>query len=355
METTTIEEPCDPERVAARAGLIRRGDDRPGIRRRRAGRGFTYVDRSGRRISDATRTWVESLAIPPAWTDVWVSPERDSHLLASGIDAAGRKQYRYHPAWIDAANAAKFERLAGFPRPLAKLRASVADALRTCNDDDWVCAAIVRLIDQTLIRPGSFRNFHQRGTVGAVSLHADHITVSRRRIQLSFVGKSDVPIDVVCQDPLLARRLTELVEHAGGDGPLFADDVGRIIDAAELNAYIQRHAGDRFTAKDLRTWGATTFAAEQLVVCAPGDGSDAEADIRSAIAAAAERLGNTVAVCRSAYVAPALLEAHRAGTLSVVWRRSRRAQWLSRAERTVARVLADGSAPSPSVVAGTRD
>lgn len=356
MANSNFDDPCDDaayaapwdaELVAARAGLVRRGDDRPGIRRRRAGAGFSYVDPAGPRVQGEQRAWIESLAIPPAWSDVWISPEPDSHLLASGVDDAGRKQYRYHQRWIDAANAVKFERLAGFPQPLAKLRAEVTRSLRDGRDDDWVCAAVVRLIDRTLIRPGSFRHFRERGTVGAVTLQPAHVTLSRRRVQLSFAGKSHVEVDVVCEDPLLARRMTDLVDAAEGQDALFVDGEGRAIDADRVNAYIRRHAGDGFTAKDLRTWGATSYAAEQLATRDPVH--DGEAAVRDAIAAAADRLGNTVAVCRSSYVAPAVLDAFRSGALRDAWRGSRRARWLSRAERTVHRVLASHGARDGAV------
>jgi DNA topoisomerase I len=339
--TTTDDDPCDSEAVAARAGLVHRNDDRPGMRRRRAGKGFTYLDERGRRVTGERRSWIESLAIPPAWTDVWVSPERDSHLLASGVDDAGRKQYRYHPAWIEAANAAKFERLAGFAVPLSQLRDEVSRMLERPLDEDWVCAAVVRLIDDTLIRPGSFRYFRERGTVGALTLQPDHIAVSGRRLHLQFGGKSDVEVDVVCDDALLARRMSELLDDVRADRPVFVDGSGRAIEGSRLNGFIQQHAGAQFTAKDLRTWGATCVVAEQLLA-ADGPEHDADRVVRAALEAAAARLGNTVAVCRSAYVAPVVIDSFVSGELQEAWRRSRRARWLSRSEQTVRRVLADG-------------
>ena len=339
IDSSPLDELRDPEAVAARAGVVRRGDDRPGIRRRRAGTGFTYLDARGRRITGERRDWIESLAIPPAWTDVWISPERDSHLLASGVDAAGRKQYRYHPAWTEAANAAKFERLADFPRPLSRLRAEVSRMLERPDGDEWVCAAVVRLIDDTLIRPGSFRYFEERGTVGALTLQSDHISVSGRQLRLRFGGKSAVEIDVVCKDPLLARRMSQLLDEVDGDQPVFVDGSGRAIEGARLNAFIQDTAGAPYTAKDLRTWGATCVAAEQLLT-APDADEDSDGVVRRALEAAAERLGNTVAVCRSAYVAPAVVDSFHSGDLRDAWRRSRPATWLSRSEQTVRRILA---------------
>ena len=318
---------------------MHRSDDRPGIRRRRAGRGFTYLDPRGRRLTGTERRRIEAIAIPPAWNDVWISPESDSHLLASGVDDDGRKQYRYHPDWIDAANVAKFERLADFARPLSALRSHVDVVLRR-GSDDWICAAAVRLIDDTLIRPGSFRHFRERGTVGAVTLHRNHVVTTRRRIHLQFEGKQNVEHQLAVDDPLLARRISELLDRADGDGPLWVDESGIVIDAPRLNRYIAEHSAPSYTAKDLRTWGATCWVAGQLL--AEHDGSlDDETRIRDAIASAAERLGNTVEVCRSAYVAPAVLEGHRSGALLDAWRRSRAARWLSRCEQTVGRVLGD--------------
>lgn len=331
--------PPDPRTLAKRAGLVHRGDDRPGIRRRRAGSGFTYTDRSGRRLVGKERLRVEQLAVPPAWTDVWISPEPNSHLLACGVDADGRKQYLYHPKWAETANSAKFERLADFAGPLSALRSHVEQTLRSAGDD-WACAAVVRLIDNALIRPGSFRRYRECGTVGAVTLHGCHVETSRRRVRLHFEGKHDIEHDLEVNDPLLARRISELLDRADDDQPLFVDTAGTAIDAPRVNRFIAAHAGPTFTAKDLRTWGATCLVAAQLAA-APGVGADPEALIRDAIGSAADRLGNTVAVCRSSYVAPAVVDGYRTGALREAWHRSRRATWLSRCEQAVRRILAE--------------
>ena len=350
IETPSTGRSADDARaVAERAGLIHRLDDRPGIRRRRVGRGFTYLDHHGRRLEGEARRQVEGLAVPPAWVDVWISPEPDSHLLASGVDDEGRKQYLYHPDWIATANAVKFERLADFAGPLSALRSHVERTLRNAGrngEDDWICAAVVRLIDHSLIRPGSFRRLRDRGTVGAVTLHSGHVETTGRRVRLRFVGKGDVEHDLEVDDPLLARRISALLDRTDGDGPLFVDEAGATVDAPIVNRFIAEHAGPSYTAKDLRTWGATSLVADVLARARPGSvqdtyDADHESRIRRAIESASERLGNTAAVCRSSYVAPAIVEAYRTGALDDAWRRSRRATWLSRSEQTVRRVLTD--------------
>src|SRR5262245_60786883 len=148
----------DGERIARDAGLMYLPDDRPGIRRRRRGGGFSYVEPRGKKVSAGERERIAALAIPPAWTDVWIAPEPDAHLVATGVDARGRKQYLYHPAWREAADVAKFDRLASFGPGLVRLRRAVADDLRSL-EPGWVCAALVRLIDDALIRPGDRRYF----------------------------------------------------------------------------------------------------------------------------------------------------------------------------------------------------
>lgn len=318
------------------AGLRYLPDDRPGTARRRRGRGFTYVDRRGRVVGGAERSRIQALAIPPAWTTVWIAEEPDAHLLATGYDDRGRKQYLYHPVWREASDLAKFERLASVGSALTRLRREVDHELRS-GGVDWRTAAVVRLIDDSLIRPGSRRRLDENGSVGAVTLGTGDVDVNGTRIALHFEGKSAVEQQTEVRDALLARRLSTLLDESA-DGMLFVDADDRPITAGQVNEYIAVHSGSVMSAKDLRTWGATCAAADLLV---RAEGDDTDSHVRLAIEHAADRLGNTVAVCRSAYIAPRILTAFETGELREEWRRSRRAKWLSRVEQTVRRVVRD--------------
>jgi DNA topoisomerase I len=351
MEDETADVAVEPngehEQIAAAVGLAYLPADRPGLQRRRCGSGFTYLDARGRRVPTAERRRIRELAIPPAWRDVWIAPEPDAHLVATGIDDRGRKQYLYHPAWREAADTAKFERLASFGLPLGRLRRQVAQDL-SGRGSGWACAAVVRLIDSSLIRPGSMRLWRENGSVGATTLTPENLTVTRGVVRLEFPGKGAVDQDIEVRDPLLARRISDLLDRTADGEPIFSDEHGRGVDAGQLNEYIGRYAGPEFSAKDLRTWGATCLVADRLVgseakaglaVVEGVDTERTEAAARDAIEDAAAQLGNTAAVCRSSYVAPAVLDAYRSGALIAAWRRSRPATWLSRVEQAVRRVL----------------
>ena len=294
-------------------------------------------------MSAADRERIRSLVIPPAWRDVWIAPESDAHLQATGIDDAGRKQYLYHARWRDVADAEKFRRLADFAPALVAVRQRVADDLRPLGlrkqgNADVLCATAVRLIDGCLIRPGSRRRNGSTAS-GATDLGGSDVIVDRGSVVLDFVGKSGVDQHVEVEDRALARVLSELLDEADDDAPLFRSGEDAI-DERRLNAYIGEASRSDFTAKDFRTWGATATVVGELARADPGV-DPVEASERAAIAAAADALGNTVAVCRGSYVAPAALAAFESGDLARHWRASRRGKWLSRAERTTARVLDD--------------
>jgi DNA topoisomerase-1 len=292
-------------------------------------------------VSAADRERIRSLVIPPAWRDVWIAPEPDAHLQATGIDDAGRKQYLYHARWRDVADAEKFRRLADFAPALVALRQRVADdlrprGLRTKGNGDLLCATAARLIDRCLIRPGSRRR-NGSSASGATDLGGSEVIVGRGIVVLDFVGKSGVDQHVEVEDRELARVLSVLLDEAEDDAPLFRS-AEHAIDERRLNAYIGEASRSDFTAKDFRTWGATATVVEGLARADP-DVDPVEESERAAIAAAADALGNTVAVCRASYVAPAALAAFESGDLARHWRASRRGKWLSRAERATARVL----------------
>jgi len=327
--------PHDEATIAAAAGLAYLPADRPGWHRLRRGSGFSYIDERGRRLSDQRRRRVAALVIPPAWTDVWIAPEPDAHLQAVGYDKDGRRQYLYHPDWRDAADAAKFVRLSEFCGPLGRLRRQVEHDLRY-GGEDWPSATVVRLIDESLIRPGSLRHFRTTGSVGATTLGAEHLDVRRHVVHLQFEGKGAIEHDIEVHDPLLARTISKLLDAARPGEPIFTDGSSAPVDSERVNAYVRTHAGPLYTAKDLRTWGATCVVAEHLVRVPPDAG---DAAVKEAIERAAERLGNTATVCRASYVSPAVLEGFRDGQLREAWRRSRKSRWLSRTDRAVSRVL----------------
>jgi DNA topoisomerase-1 len=325
----------DERAIAIAAGLEHLPSDRPGWRRVRRGSGFSYVDANGRRLSDQQRERVTALVIPPAWTDVWIAPEPNAHLQATGTDNDGRRQYLYHPAWRQAADAAKFTRLSTFAGPLSRLRKRVDRDLRE-GGDDWSCAALVRLIDEALIRPGSMRHFRNKGSVGATTLGAEHLDVSRHVVHLQFEGKGAIEHDIELHDPLLARTISKMLDAAAPGEPIFTDGDSAPVDSERVNAYVRAHAAPPFTAKDLRTWGATCIVAEELARCAP---DDADAAVKAAVEVAADRLGNTAPVCRASYVCPAVIDAFGEGDLHAAWRLSRSSRWLTRADRTVDRIM----------------
>jgi DNA topoisomerase-1 len=332
----------DEARIAAAAGLAYLPADRPGWRRVRRGSGFSYVDQGNRPLSERRRRRVEALVIPPAWTDVWIAPETDAHLQATGYDKDGRRQYLYHPDWRVAADAAKFVRLSEFCRPLGRLRRQVDHDLRH-RGDDWPCAALVRLIDESLIRPGSLRHLRTTGSVGATTLGVEHLDVSRHVVHLQFEGKGAIEHDIEVHDPLLAKTISRLLDEARPGEPIFTDGNSAPVDSERVNEYVRTHAGPLFTAKDLRTWGATCIVAENLARAtstrSADDDTAREGAVKLAIEQAAERLGNTATVCRASYVSPAVIESFRDGQLREAWRASRSSRWLSRTDRAVSRVL----------------
>jgi DNA topoisomerase-1 len=335
-----VDDELSSKTIAERAGLLYLPADRPGVVRRRAGKGFAFIGKDGRRASERDVERARALVIPPAWTDVWVAPEARAHLQATGIDQAGRRQYLYHPAWRAAADAAKFDRLATFAPALAQLRRRVDLDLRS-RAIGWQRAAVVRLIDESLIRPGNLRHFQSNGSVGATTLSDEHVEVRGRVVHLEFEGKASVPHEVTIRDALLARRVSDLLDLAQPGSSIFVTDDGASVGCEDVNEYVRMHAGGTFTAKDLRTWGGTCAVAEHLL-------TTRSTDVAGAFEFAAERLGNTVAVCRSAYVAPLVIESFEDGSLLEAWRASRSARWLSRAEQTVRRVLvSSGPITSP--------
>jgi DNA topoisomerase IB len=293
---------------------LRRSDcSTGGIRRRRCGKGFSYTDPDGSRIRDPeVLERIRSLAIPPAWKDVWICPASNGHIQATGLDDAGRRQYRYHDAWHTRASTVKFEQMLEFARMLPGLRRAVnRDIALDGLPPERAAAGAVRLIDLTLMRIGSEQYAEENGTFGAATLRRDHVTRDGdRSLVVRFTGKSGVEHDHLVRDRDLAALAADLRRRRSGSADFFVyRDDRRWVDltSPDINAYIQRHTSPDCSAKDFRTWGATVTAAVALARIPPETCESRAArqkSLRGVIAEVAAILGNTPAVCRSSYIDP---------------------------------------------------
>lgn len=292
--------------------LIHVRDTMPGIRRCRRGHGFAYRTSGGEWLRDPQEIQrIRRLAIPPAYRDVWICPLPDGHLQATGRDARGRKQYRYHPEWRSTREADKFGRLMAFGQALPRIRKRVARDLRPGApiSRELVLATVVRLLDTTLVRVGNDEYARGNGSYGLTTLRNPHATVRGSRLSLSFRGKSGVAHDVTVDDARLARIVRrcqdlpgqELFQYPDADGTL------RRIGSADVNAYLHEAAGERFTAKDFRTWHGSVLALELTREACRGCTPVGRFEPRPVLDEVARRLRNTPAVCRKSYVHPALL------------------------------------------------
>lgn len=308
-------------RRAVEAARLRHVDDHgPGFRRRRRGRGFSYVDGQGRKIADgAALERIRRLAIPPAWEDVWISPDPDGHLQATGRDARGRKQYLYHERWREVRDAGKFERVVGFVEALPALRARVeADLGLPGFPRDKLVALVVELMERTLIRIGNREYTAANGSFGLTTLRDRHADVTGGRIVFSFRGKAGKPHRIELADRRLARLVKKSQDIPGFHLFQWIDGDGNRheLESADVNAYLQRLTGEGFTAKDFRTWGATVAAATGLCDLPPfRKKTEARRNVSAVIGQVARRLGNTPALCRKAYVHPAVPRTYLEGTL----------------------------------------
>jgi DNA topoisomerase-1 len=310
----------DPRRSARSVGLRYVTDAVPGLRRSRSGKGFRYLYPGGRPVRDrATLARLKSLAIPPAWTDVWICPWPEGHLQVTGRDARGRKQYRYHTRWREVRDQTKFSRMMAFAELLPHARQRVARDLRRPGlPREKVLAAVVRLLEVSLVRVGNEEYARQNGSFGLTTLRDRHAIVAHGRLRLRFRGKGGKQHTVAVDDPRLARIVGRCQDIPGQELFQYLDEEGRpqAIGSADVNQYLRMICGDDFTAKDFRTWAGTVLAARALRSCGPaGSQAHGKRNIVRAIAGVAERLGNTPAVCRKSYVHPAILDAYLAGAL----------------------------------------
>jgi DNA topoisomerase I len=306
-------------REAARgAGLRYVTDVLPGIRRRRVGTGWAYYRPDGDRITDAAeRRRLNSLAIPPAWSDVWICPDPRGHLQVTARDARGRKQYRYHPAYRAARDESKFRRMLEFSEVLPHLRQRIERDLRARGlTRRKVLATVVRLLDKTLIRVGNDEYARTNRSFGLTTLRGRHVQVRGATVRFTFRGKSGVPHEVAVTDRRLARIVQQCQDLPGQELFQYIDEQGRrqAISSDDVNAYLRETTGRDVTAKDFRTWAGTMLAAKELRDIGPAKSRrEAERNLVRVIDAVAKRLGNTRAVCRKYYVHPVVFDGYLAG------------------------------------------
>jgi DNA topoisomerase-1 len=292
----------------------------PGLRRIRSGRGFRYTTARGVAMRDpATLARIRHLAIPPAWNDVWIATDARAHIQAVGRDAKGRKQYRYHALWREARDEAKYERLGDFAKRLPGLRARTArDLTRPDLDRAKVVAAVVRLLEATLIRVGNEEYARQNRSYGLTTLRNRHATVSGARVEFRFRGKSKRDHVVVVKDRPLGAIVKACQDLPGRALFQYLDERGRrrVLTSADVNAYLREALSADFSAKDFRTWAGTVLAACLLRQTAPPRSErDGKRQLTRAIESVSSRLGNTPAICRRSYVHPAVIEAYLDGSL----------------------------------------
>jgi DNA topoisomerase-1 len=308
-------------RAAARsAGLRYVSDSRPGLRRQTDGKTFRYRDADGHVLRDkATLERIRTLAIPPAWTDVWICPYENGHLQATGRDAKGRKQYRYHPRWRSLRDEVKYERMISFGQALPAIRRQVDAALELPGlPREKVLATVVYLLQATMMRIGNEEYARTNKSFGLTTLRSRHVHVDGRAVQFRFRGKSGVFHDVTVEDKRLARIIARIRDLPGQDlfQYLDADGEAHAIGSADVNDYLRELSGEDYTAKDFRTWSGTVLAALALHEFEKFD-SDTQArkNIVRAIETVAERLGNTPSICRKCYVHPAIIASYLDGTM----------------------------------------
>jgi DNA topoisomerase I len=303
---------------ATNAGLRYVHDGVLGITRRRVGGGWAYYAPDGNRITDrAMRKRLNALAIPPAWTQVWICPDPDGHIQATARDARGRKQYRYHPHYREARDRTKFHAMLEFSQVLPRLRERIERDLRAPDHTRrQLLATVVRLLDRTLIRVGNDEYARENNSFGLTTLRRRHVKVDGATLSFSFRGKSGVEHSIAVSDPRLARIIQRCQDLPGHELFQYLDAEGKrqSVSSDDVNAYLRELTGRDVTAKAFRTWGGTMLAAVELRAMGPASSRrEADRNILRAIDAVAERLGNTRDVCRKYYVHPALLNAYLMG------------------------------------------
>ncbi|MBV9867212.1 MAG: DNA topoisomerase IB [Abitibacteriaceae bacterium] len=319
----TIELPeivTDPVESAKAAGLRYVSDDGLGIQRKKAGKSFTYLDVKGKTIHDPEELKrIRALAIPPAWTNVWICPSPRGHIQATGRDEKGRKQYRYHERWREVRDETKYTRMLAFGQALPKIRERARQDLASPKlTKEKVLATVVQLLEKTLIRVGNEEYTKANRSYGLTTMRNRHVDVEGSHIKFQFKGKSGVRHSIDLNDRRLARVLERLQDLPGQEIFQYVDDAGEIhsIESADVNNYLHEITGEHFTAKDFRTWAGTVLASLALQEFEKFDSeTQAKKNVVQAIETVSERLGNTPSVCRKCYVHPAVLDSYMDGSM----------------------------------------
>jgi DNA topoisomerase-1 len=313
-------QPGLPADSARAAGLRYVSDAIPGIRRRAAAQGFRYLNGGGAAVRDrGALARIRALAIPPAWTDVWICPREDGHLQATGRDARRRKQYRYHPRWREVRDESKYGRLVAFGRALPRIRRQVArDLARPGLPREKVLATLVHLLETTYIRIGNEEYARDNQSFGLTTLRERQVRVNGAQLRFRFRGKSGVPHEVALTDRRIAQIVRRMQDLPGQELFQYVDEDGstRAIESDDVNAYLKSIAGEEFTSKDFRTWAGTLLCARALRRLPPPPSAAAgKREVAQAIEGVARELRNTRAVCRKCYVHPVVVETYLEGRL----------------------------------------
>ena len=311
---------CHPQQAADAAGLRYVTDIQPGFRRQKVGRNFRYVGRNGRALRDAkTLARIRSLVIPPAWTEVWICPDTLGHIQVTARDARGRKQYRYHPRWRAVRDEAKYGRMLAFGQALPLIRARIEEDLaRRGLSRRRVLAAVIKLLETTLIRVGNEEYARDNGSFGLTTFRDRHASVRGSKVHFRFRGKSGKVHEIGVQDRRLSGIVKKCQELPGQELFQYVDGQGRrrAVTSSDVNDYLREVTGQAFTAKDFRTWAGTVLAAWALSeLQAVRTKAEAKKNVVRAVERVAGRLGNTVAICRKCYVHPVVFDAYLDGTL----------------------------------------
>jgi DNA topoisomerase-1 len=308
-----------PEESAKAVGLKYVHDNSAGIIRKKAGKTFTY-QLNGKKLSEEpTLRRIRSLAIPPAWTEVWICPYENGHLQATGRDAKGRKQYRYHKRWREVRDDTKFNRMIAFARALPKIRNTIQQHLGLSGlPREKVLATVVRLLEVSLIRVGNDEYARTNKSFGLTTLKDKHVDINGSEVVFQFRGKSGKSHSVAVQDARLARIVQKCQEIPGQELFQYIDQLGQRHDvtSGDVNAYLREISGEEFTAKDFRTWAGTVLAAMALQEFQEVDTkTQAKKNLLRAIENVSQRLGNTPSICRKCYIHPAIMNSYMDGTL----------------------------------------
>jgi len=315
-----VEIKVDPVVSSRAAGLRYVTHPKPGYSRRARGKAFDYLDLEGKPIRDPDElARIKALVIPPAWTEVWICPKADGHLQATGRDARGRKQYRYPSRWRAVRDESKYDRMMAFAKALPTIRKRTdTDLSKPGLPREKVLAAVVRLLETTLIRVGNEEYARSNKSFGLTTMRDRHVKVGKKDVRFEFKGKSGVRHEIDLEDPRLARIVGKCRDLPGQELFQYLDEAGnpRTIDSSEVNAYLQEAAGQEFTAKDFRTWAGTVLASLALREFEAFDSqAQAKKNIVRAIEHVAERLGNTPSVCKKCYIHPEVIEAYLDGSM----------------------------------------